>query len=170
MLNLWVSSVRGQFGAAIEALERAIEACPDGLWSEDRGFQSIWYVASHTAFWLDYYLSGTPEGYAPPPPFGLEELDPAGVLPPRVHTKRELLDALARARRKLHAVLDALDEPTARSRSGFTRLGLTHAELLLYNLRHVAHHTGQLQLELRRAGVEPPRWVRRAEAAGAKER
>jgi len=35
----------------------------------------------------------------------------------------------------------------------------------LYNLRHVQHHAGQLQLLLRRAGVTPPRWVRQGSGA-----
>jgi uncharacterized damage-inducible protein DinB len=32
-------------------------------------------------------------------------------------------------------------------------------ELLLYNLRHVQHHTAQLNLLIRQAGGEPAPWV-----------
>ena len=77
-----------QYGAAIDALENAIVACPDDVWSAGPPWQQFWYLASHTLFWLDHYLAGTPEGFQPPPPYGLEEMDPAGVLPPRVYTTR----------------------------------------------------------------------------------
>jgi hypothetical protein len=43
--------------------------------------QQFWYLAS-TLFWIDHYLEA-PE-VPPPPPFGLEEMDPA-ALPPRVY-------------------------------------------------------------------------------------
>jgi uncharacterized damage-inducible protein DinB len=36
-------------------------------------------------------------------------------------------------------------------------------ELLLYNLRHVQHHVGQLNLLIRQAGAEPAAWVMRAD-------
>jgi len=41
----------------------------------------VWYLAFHTLFWLDLYLSGPAEGFAPPAPFTRVELDPAGILP-----------------------------------------------------------------------------------------
>jgi uncharacterized damage-inducible protein DinB len=31
--------------------------------------------------------------------------------------------------------------------------------LLLYNMRHVQHHTAQLNLLLRQRGIIPPNWV-----------
>jgi hypothetical protein len=73
-LSLW-----GQFGAAIDSLENAIAACPDPVWDEGPTPHAFWYLAYHTLFWLDFYLSGTPEGFAPLAPFTLAEIDPAGV-------------------------------------------------------------------------------------------
>ena len=83
----WNTILWGQFGAAIDMLENAIMACPDGLWSDPStpGVAGFWYVAYHTLFFLDLQLSGTVEGFAqgfaPPAPFDLRELDPAGLLP-----------------------------------------------------------------------------------------
>src|SRR5438045_2776376 len=81
-----------QYGASIDALENALVACPANVWNDETRSpeQRFWYNAYHALFWLDLYLSDSPEGFAPPAPFGLEELDPAGVLPPRVYTKEEL--------------------------------------------------------------------------------
>jgi hypothetical protein len=85
-MNIW-----HQFGAAIDTLDSAIQACPDQLWrdrlwdhpGEQPGFSQFWYLAYHTLFWLDFYLSGSIDGFAPPAPFTLDELDPAGLLPER---------------------------------------------------------------------------------------
>lgn len=160
----WKESVAGQFGAALAMLENAIVACPDDAWDAAGREPRFWYVASHTLFWTDYYLAGTDRGFAPPPPFGLEELDPAGVMPPRTYTKAELLAYLEHGRRRLAARLDALDDAAAAEPCGYAGKHFSALELLLYNLRHVQHHAGQLQMLLRQAGHEPPRWVKRGPA------
>ena len=51
----WNTILWGQFGAAIDMLENAIMACPDGLWSDPStpGVAGFWYVAYHTLFYLD---------------------------------------------------------------------------------------------------------------------
>jgi hypothetical protein len=154
-------AVWGQFGAAIDALENAIVACPDQVWGEGPTPQAFWYLAYHTLFWLDLYLSGTPEGFTPAAPFTLGELDPAGVYPDRIYTKAELQAYLEHSRRKCRATITAMTDEHAAKPSDFERLGLSHAELLLYNLRHVQHHVGQLQLLLRQRADSAPRWVSR---------
>ena len=155
-------AVWGQFGAAIDALESAIVACPDGVWGEGPTPQAFWYLAYHTLFWLDFYLAGTPEDFAPSGPFTLGELDPAGVYPDRTYTKAELQAYLEHARRKCRATIAAMTDEQSAKLSGFQRLGLSHAELLFYNLRHVQHHTGQINLLIRQAGGEPAPYVMRA--------
>ena len=151
-----------QYGAAIEALENAIVACPDDVWTAGPPWQQFWYLASHTLFWLDHYLAGTPEGFQPPPPYGLEEMDPAGVLPPRVYTKEELLTYLAYGRARCREAMRALTDEIAARPCVYPRRNCSVFELHIYSLRHVQHHTAQLQLLLRQAGVEPPRWVSRS--------
>src|SRR6058998_3306714 len=104
---LWKESVWQQFGAAIDMLDDAIRACPDALWrdhswdlhAERPEFSEFWYIAFHALFWLDLYLCGAREGFAPPAPFTLDELDPAGKLPERPYSKDDLLNYLAHGRR-----------------------------------------------------------------------
>src|SRR5262245_54879177 len=98
-------AVWGQFGAAIEALENAMAACPESVWGTGPTPQAFWYLAYHTLFWLDYYLAGTPEGFTPPAPFTLGELDPAGVYPDRIYTKAEVQKYLDHGRRKCRAMI-----------------------------------------------------------------
>lgn len=157
-----IEAVARQYGAAIDALENAIVACPDEVWGDRPGFHEFWYLAFHTLFWLDYYLSGTAEGFRPPAPYGLEEMDPAGVLPPRVYSKAEMLSYLAHGREKCRAVMTSLTDELAARPCGFPRREGSWLELHIYSLRHVQHHVAQLQLLMRQAGHEPPRWVGRS--------
>ena len=151
-----------QFGAAIGALEKAIEACPDERWSDRSKQPEFWYLAFHTLFWLDFYLSQPVDEFAPPSPFDLEELDPSGKLPPRAYTKDELLIYLAYGRDKCRAAIQKMTDARAETRYQFGRVDMTTAELLLYNMRHVQHHAAQLNLILRQTIDSAPGWVFRA--------
>ncbi len=163
MDDTWKETVWRQFGAAIEALEGIMAACPDRLWDDRTKQPPFWYLVYHTLFWLEFYVSESPTAFTPPPPFGLEELDPAGVLPERPYTKAELGAYLEHGRRKCRARIAALTEPEARRRFRLASgLELELAELLLYNLRHVQHHAGQLNLILRQQTDSATRWVFRA--------
>ncbi len=90
MGDLWKNVLWQQFGATIDMLDNALSACPAAeweaaLWKDRSGLSDFWYVAYHTLFWLDLYLSGAVEGFSPPEPFDLAELDPAGLLPSRLN-------------------------------------------------------------------------------------
>jgi hypothetical protein len=158
----WNAATWRQFGAAIDMLERAVRACPGSLWSDRSRSPEFWYLAFHTLFWLDLYLSDSIEGFSPPAPFGLEELDPAGRLPERPYTKEELLAYLEHGRARCRAAIEALIPERAAERRRFASVEGTAAELLLYNLRHVQHHAAQLHLILRRETDSTPGWVTQA--------
>lgn len=151
-----------QFGASLDMLENAIVACPESVWGDRPGYHEFWYLAYHTLFFVDLYLSESEDGFKPPEPFGLEELDPAGLLPPRVYTKTELLTYLEFDRQKCRRVLQALTEERALTPCEALRPGLTFLELHLYNMRHVQHHTAQLNLLLRQKVDAAPKWVSKA--------
>lgn len=162
MEDIWKASIAAQFGAALDMLENAVRACPEALW-EDRGHEpEVWYLVYHTLFWLELYFYGQEEGFAPPAPFTLDELDPAGILPERVYSKDELLGYLDHGRERLDATLTGLTEARARQRCRFGWGEASYGELLLYNLRHVQHHAGQLNLILKRHMGRSPAWVVRA--------
>ena len=148
-----------QFGAAIQMLENAIVACPIEVWATDQREFDFWYNAFHTIFWLDFYSSDLRESFQPTEPFGVTDLDPSGLLPERVFTRTELLAYLELAQQKCRQRIQQLEPERIFKVS--TR-EFTHLELLLYNLRHVQHHVGQLNLLLRQRTDDAPRWVARA--------
>ena len=162
-----------QFGAAIDMLGSALSDCPDELWEkslwEDQpdqwmaaGFSSYWYLCYHTLFWLDLYLTGAEEGFVPPAPFDLVEMDPAGVLP-RTYTRQELLRYLEYCRRKCQETIGALSNEQANRLCRFAWGELTFAELQLYNLRHVQEHGAQLHMFLGQQAGKSAGWVSQAQ-------
>lgn len=159
----WREVVWGQFGAALDMLGNAIRDCPAALWDDPARPPRFGSVAFHTLFWLDLYLHGSVEGFAPPAPFTLDELDPAGVEPARAFTQDELLAYLAHGRERCRATLAGLTAERAARRCAFGWGEVRFLELLLYNLRHVQHHTGQLHLLLRQRTDAAPGWVARAQ-------
>lgn len=164
------SSLWQQFGAAIDMLDNAVRACPDSLWraqlwdagAEQPESAQVWYIVFHTLFWLDLYLSGAVEGFAPPAPFTLDELDPAGLYPERPYSKDELRAYLAHAREKCRATIAALTDETAGRLCRFPWGEVTFVELLLYNMRHVQEHAAQVSLLLGQRAGSAPGWVTKA--------
>ena len=118
-----------------------------------------WYLAYHTIFWLDFYSSGSFDGFIPPAPFGLEEMDSAGLLPDRVYSQDELHSYLERGRNKSRRAVESLTEKNAHELRNIGPTSLTRAELLPYIQRHVQHHAAQLYLLLRQNIKSTPRWV-----------
>jgi hypothetical protein len=160
-MDKWLRDVLWQqFGAAIDMLENAVRACPAELWGDRSRQPEFWYMVYHALFFLDLDLSGTVEGFAPPVPFTLDELDPRGLMPERVYEKEELLNYLEHGRRKCMAALEALTEERAREECAFFwRKKMSYAEVLLNSMRHVQHHTAQLNLILRQQTDSAPAWV-----------
>lgn len=160
----WKASLWSQFGAAIDMLENAVRACPDELWYDRSQHMEFWYVVYHTLFWLDLYLSGAVEGFTPPAPFTLDELDPAGLLPERPYTKDELQTYLGHGRNTCRATILALTDERARQSCRFTWGEMSFWELLLYTMRHVQEHAAQLNWMLGENYDSAPDWVAKAES------
>ena len=152
-----------QLGASIDMLQDVLEAAPDDLWSEEVDPQSFWHIAFHTIFWLDFYSSPSREGFAPPEPFGIEELSYGSVLP-RAYSRAELLGYLDRARSNARANVLQLTPETALEPAD-TRRGMARLELVMYTMRHTQHHAGQLIRMLRLHADTGTKWVGRVRAA-----
>lgn len=156
-MDLLLKQILGQqFGAAIQMLDNAIVACPDTLWNTESRF---WYMSYHTLFYLDYYSSLMPDEFLPPAPFTLSEFDSSGALPDRVYSKAELLTYLEFGRKKCLDLIASLTPEIAEHRFINVARNYSMLEMLLYNMRHVQHHTAQLNTYLRQGNATVPNWV-----------
>jgi hypothetical protein len=143
-----------QYGAAIDMFDDAISTCPDRLWTavlwgdpDDPKYGQFWYVAYHTLFWLDLYLTGVDEGFAPPAPFLGRKL------PEKPYTKGEIRNYLLQCRRKCQSVIEGLTDEKANQICTFEFMKLGFLELQIYTMRHVQEHAAQLNLLLGQNGV-----------------
>ena len=157
------TSLWSQYGAAIDTLSDAIELCPDPLWTavvwqddEDARYGQFWFVAYHTVFWLDLFLTGSSEGFLPPPPFV------RGRLPDEPYTKDQVRAYLTHGREKCRTTIEGLTDERARQRCPFPWMEPTFLELQLYCMRHVMEHAGQLGYVLGQQGVAGMDWVSQA--------
>jgi hypothetical protein len=167
----WSSALWRQFGAAIDMLENALGACPTSLWRErlwsdppDRPqppFGEFWYIAYHTLYWLDLYLSSvadSPSGVTPPSPFPAPALDADDEPPERPYAKDELLAYLAYTKQKCRRTMDTLTGERARAPYEFPwekgqGRPISSLELMMYTMRHVQEHAAQLSLFLGQHGI-----------------
>ncbi|MBK8983586.1 MAG: DinB family protein [Ignavibacteria bacterium] len=174
MINIIKDGLWKQFGASIDTLKNAIEMWPEEYWNTDRKF---FYIVFHTMIFLDYYLTIPPDNFSSGLPFKIaargEELKEAvdDVTPERVYSKKEMLDYLEACREKCHKLIGGLSEEKIKQvwiekpdeLSPPDILHYTTLEILLYNMRHVQHHSAQLNMILRKKINNSPDWVSHAE-------
>lgn len=166
------------FGAAIDMLSGAIALCPDEQWQTNRKF---YYLAYHTAIFLDYYLTQPVKDFQPTLSYSLadpDNLPPEAVddvIPERFYSRAEMLFWLSdiREKCKILITLSTTDQFMERwikdSEIGLHGLcppiveNYTVLEILFYNFRHVQHHVGQLNFILRQKINKAPDWVSHAD-------
>jgi hypothetical protein len=152
-----------QYGAAIDMLDDAISTCPDRLWTatlwekqDQPQHGQFWHVAFHALIWLDLYLTGSEEGFAPPAPFTEEGY------PDEPYTKEEIRGYLLQCRGKCQSVILGLTDEKASQMCTFDFMELGFLELQIYTMRHVQEHAAQLNLLLGQNGVTGQDWIAQA--------
>ena len=151
MVDLMKEILRSQYTAALAMLGQCVAACRDEHWEGRVANGTFRQIAYHTLFFTDLYLTpGRDE-------FRLRDLhhrggDERGPTLCAGLDRAETLSYVKTCRRKAR---DSLGAETARSLAGPSgwRKGVTRAELHVYNIRHVQHHTGAMAAYLRR--VDP---------------
>ena len=161
-------SIAGQFQSALSMLTKAIELCPEGMWLEGSP-NRFWHIAYHALFYLHFYLAPSDAEFVawekdrPGYNFLGESPRRSDETPkdaPKIdvpYTKAELLEYAAFCKAEIETRVAATD---LEAPSGFYWLAINKFELQLYNLRHLAHHTGQLADRLRSQGGIGLPWVR----------
>jgi hypothetical protein len=148
-----------QFAATLNMLAESIATCPDLTWETDMRFSKMVY---HSLFFLDYYLTKEPVGFTQPKNFTYSEFEeePEFI----IFTKKELLVYLGQCKIKAEDFIFSLEDAEMKKRwiNESRSMDFSMLEILLYNLRHVQHHVGQLNLLLRESCHSAPEWILRA--------
>jgi len=157
MINKLQESLWRQFGASIDMLTNVIENCPDNYFSSNKRF---YYLAYHTVVMFDYYLSIPPASFSPLLSFTIldqHQRPPESIgdmIPDKLYSKKELVEYLSGSRLKCQQLIQGLTEDeilNTRFTEGNQEGDMDYSilEILLYNMRHTQHHTGQLHLMIR---------------------
>ena len=160
-------ALKRQYRAGLAMLGDAVERCPDETWGDPAPTNAFWQVAYHVLYFTHLYLQPDLEAFRPWPGHqgdvqhedGIAgPADPRSERPllPRPYTKAQVLAYAAHVDACVDGV-DALDLDA--DASGFSWYAMGKLEHQLVNLRHLAHHVGQLADRVRAATGEGVRWV-----------
>ncbi len=94
-----------------------------------------------------------------PEPFNQTESEFDEVMPPKIYSKDELLGYIKHCREKLRKLLSNMNETIAAQRWVNPWKNYSMTEITIYNMRHVMHHTGQLNMILGKNDHSLPVWV-----------
>lgn len=158
-----------QFGASIDMLINVISNCPDNYFERNPRF---YFIAFHSAIFLDYYATFPPGNFSPLLSFTQKEPEDRpkeaidDLIPDRIYSKEELVDYLKQSREKCKQLVLSLTDEKLKERfkegDGPNDMDYPILEILLYNLRHTQHHTAQLNLLLRQDLDQHMEWSFRA--------
>ena len=156
--------IKSQYRASLSVLEEAITKCPDELWDDSLTNQRFWHICFHTLFFTHLYLQVEEPAFVPWKKHRdeyqfFESLPWPPHRAPKIgapYSKTEILEYLALCQDEVEDKVDALD---LKADSGFNWLPINKLELQFYNIRHIQHHTGQLDDRLRNGAAINIRWI-----------
>ena len=162
------AALKGQYHAGLEMLRNTAEQFPYGAWTASEHRNAPWQIAYHALYFTHLYLMPNEAAFQPwsgqqsevQNPDGIGgHPDPKSALPdiPNPYTRAQVLTYLTYCDDLVNVAVDALDLESPES--GFHWYQVPKLEHQLINLRHLQHHTGQLQDRLRAAADIGVRWV-----------
>lgn len=165
MLGTFKELTANQFEAALCTLNACIDKCPETVWNARVGNYLFCQVAFHVLFWADFYLARDPESFRRKPFhrahegfFGdYEEFEDRA--PAARYDKASIKAYLEHCRKKASEMIADETEDTLNGPSGFERRTFSRAELHVYNIRHIQHHTAMMSLRLRLDANQAIPWV-----------
>lgn len=152
--KVFAAMMTPQFEAVLSMIGRAVRRCPEEAWETPVGTWPLWRVAMHVLGYTDLYAAPSPKEWAVDK--GLFPGGKNGLYEGNWDAPVERAAAAAYAATVRDNVVRALEAETEKSLAGptgFSWVKGTRAGLYVYNLRHAAHHAGQLTAALRRADV-----------------
>jgi hypothetical protein len=153
-----VSSFADQWARTWDMWEEMIKSIPDSEWTKgDIDYLIPARHLVHAACGDDFFTSDTPRGeYDHLQWFGVGEWVPS---PDELQDKEAALAKLADIRAIVRERLGKLDDAALlQPEKVHPWTGQTRVSKLLYNLRHIQHHLGEINAELIRRGIDGVGW------------
>jgi hypothetical protein len=161
-------ALKRQYHAALAMLRDTVDRFPEGRWTEPVAGSACWQVAYHALFFTHFYLHPSALAFEPFPGHqgAVQHADalagppePESSLPllPEPYAKAQVLAFADHLIATLDASVEALD--LGAPDSGFPWYPMSKLEHQLVNLRHLAHHTGQLLERFRAVTASGIDWV-----------
>lgn len=152
--RILVDAVNRQGACVYKMLREAIAKCPEDQWRQGRhDFFIPARLAFHAVQSIDFHLDARPKEF-PWNRFGIDwEECPAEAL----LSQPALLDYLDEVQAKAEGRVEVMgvEGLLGPDYAGFFPTALEH---VLYTLRHVQHHLGQINAELKTRGLSPAKW------------
>ena len=160
--------LKSQYHATLAMLRQTVEQFPEELWASDEHANAPWQLAYHALFFTHLYLQPAVSDFRPwaGHQTGVQHedgiagpADPDSDLPliPEPYSKDQVLAYLGFCDELVDGAVDGLD--LLSPESGFHWYPIPKLEHQLVNLRHLAHHAGQLADRLRNEADVGTRWV-----------
>jgi hypothetical protein len=167
MSTEWLEWVKLELGAAFEMLSNAINNANDKVWNSPSDQRRFWNIAYHTIFFCDIYLSdfdpdidNVEEQYRLPAYLKdwKDSVDFGKINEPAI-SKEVLQQFLNETRSKLRARFAEGIVENQIGEKATSWLRMPKGAVLLYNMRHIMQHVGQLNDILVKHGQATSRWL-----------
>jgi hypothetical protein len=157
--DTWTEELRLQYADSLATMGKVLDCCPAEVWTKRFGPVAFWHEAYHNLFWVNNFVGGADAKFSSQP-FGVD-IDPrlfvetpAAVLS-QADAKCFFDDAVGHVERTFAGMTDEeLAGPDAYDETDFRNV----RHRLLYELRHLQHHSGKLIGYLRAEGVDEWFW------------
>jgi hypothetical protein len=149
MLDYFKQTLVGQYEASLAMFNQCLAACPEEHWDGKIANGPFRWVAYHTLFFTDLYLTPTEHQ------FTLRDLHQRGgderePVASSGLSKEDTLSYVPICRQKVHESIADETAETLAGPSGFSWYPCTRGELHVISIRHIQHHAGQLSAYVRR--------------------
>jgi uncharacterized damage-inducible protein DinB len=151
-------AIRRQFELTWDMLDEVYDRCPEKLWRKEKiKPYSIARLMYHTVWWTQRYCRQKKKAVELDPfNFGYEGDGVSIERFPDIAGMRAYSD---RVRKRIVKWLDSMEDRELEEWDrGFRHTGRTMGERLIYSLKHINHHLGQMNLLLRQNRIEAGEW------------
>lgn len=165
MLDTVRQLLTNQYHAALSTLASCVAQCPAALWNVPVAKAPFSQAAFHTLIFADLYLGFENEVEFRRQPFHLanaaffgdyEQLEDRE--PVCIYERTHIMKYIEFVRDKASAILAAESAQSLAGPTGIPRRNFSRAELHVYNIRHIQHHSAQLILRQRQEKAADIRW------------